>query len=311
MYGKGGYRTVATTADRDAITVQRRTSGMLVYVDGDEIYRLGDDLTTWAAMSTQGPSGDPGATGPAGPQGEPGPQGDPGAPGAVGSQGPQGAQGAQGDPGPSGPAGPTGATGAQGPQGDPGPQGPQGDPGAQGPQGATGATGATGAQGPAGTNGTNVYQSASMSSNRIVAGTTNFTSVVSLANQSVAIGSVWRARIYGGFTSGTNGTTRNLQVALFFGGAQVATLSLPLLQDGATLNFEAEFLMTGTGTNSAYFGGIMKTFSPNNGMNFTSGDTTNYGMSSAPLAVSLQVAVSQTESGDQWNIFGATIERLS
>jgi len=48
LYGKGGYRTVATTAERDAIPSARREAGMLVFVTADsQRYRLGSDLTTW------------------------------------------------------------------------------------------------------------------------------------------------------------------------------------------------------------------------------------------------------------------------
>jgi hypothetical protein len=50
-YGKGGYRTVATTAERNAITSARREAGMLVYVTDDEtIYSLNADLTTWEPL---------------------------------------------------------------------------------------------------------------------------------------------------------------------------------------------------------------------------------------------------------------------
>jgi hypothetical protein len=48
LYGRGGYRTVATTAERDAISSARREVGMLVFVTADsQRYRLGSDLTTW------------------------------------------------------------------------------------------------------------------------------------------------------------------------------------------------------------------------------------------------------------------------
>jgi hypothetical protein len=48
LYGKGGYRTVATTVERDAIPAARREAGMLVFVTADgQRYRLGTDLTTW------------------------------------------------------------------------------------------------------------------------------------------------------------------------------------------------------------------------------------------------------------------------
>lgn len=63
-YGKGGYRTVATTADRDAIPSARLEAGMLVFVEADDaIYQLGADLTTWAELQTVGATGPTGAVG--------------------------------------------------------------------------------------------------------------------------------------------------------------------------------------------------------------------------------------------------------
>jgi hypothetical protein len=51
-YGRGGYRTVATTAQRDAIPALRREAGMLVCVtDGGKIWKLGTDLSTWTEFS--------------------------------------------------------------------------------------------------------------------------------------------------------------------------------------------------------------------------------------------------------------------
>ena len=50
-YGKGGYRSVESTAERDAITLLRREPGMLVYVSATGlIYRMESDLTTWTAL---------------------------------------------------------------------------------------------------------------------------------------------------------------------------------------------------------------------------------------------------------------------
>ena len=55
LYGKGGYRTVATTVERDAIPAARREEGMLVHVAADSTaYRLGADLTTWTVFNTGG-----------------------------------------------------------------------------------------------------------------------------------------------------------------------------------------------------------------------------------------------------------------
>lgn len=57
LYGKGGYRTVATTVARDAIPAARREAGMLVYVTADQtIYTLAADLTTWSPLALGGAS---------------------------------------------------------------------------------------------------------------------------------------------------------------------------------------------------------------------------------------------------------------
>jgi hypothetical protein len=47
-YGLGGYRTVASNAERDAIPAPRREQGMLVFVTATgRTWRLGADLSAW------------------------------------------------------------------------------------------------------------------------------------------------------------------------------------------------------------------------------------------------------------------------
>lgn len=53
QYGQGGYRTVATTSERDGIPTDRRKSGMLVYVhETATAYQLGTNLTSWTQWPT-------------------------------------------------------------------------------------------------------------------------------------------------------------------------------------------------------------------------------------------------------------------
>lgn len=55
VYGRGGYRTVANTTARDAITTDRRLEGMLVFCVADGVtYQLDNDLTTWNTYTTTG-----------------------------------------------------------------------------------------------------------------------------------------------------------------------------------------------------------------------------------------------------------------
>jgi hypothetical protein len=51
-WGKGGYRSVANTAERDGIPPLRREAGMLVWVvDTQKAWRLNDDLSTWTEVT--------------------------------------------------------------------------------------------------------------------------------------------------------------------------------------------------------------------------------------------------------------------
>lgn len=48
-YGRGGYRTAATTAERDAIAAERREAGMLVHTVSDgKTWKLSADLLSWS-----------------------------------------------------------------------------------------------------------------------------------------------------------------------------------------------------------------------------------------------------------------------
>lgn len=51
LYGKGGYRTVASDVERDAIPAARREPGMLVWVmDTQKAFRMDANLTTWTEV---------------------------------------------------------------------------------------------------------------------------------------------------------------------------------------------------------------------------------------------------------------------
>ena len=168
-WNRGGYRTVATVADRDALlATQRWAPGMLVNVlETGSVYRLTpknpdsintDDVSTWTftKLVTEVSGSAQGVQGPQGPKGEQGIQGEQGPQGPAGEQGVQGEQGIQGDAGPQGPAGEQGPVGPQvpkGDKGDPGEQGPKGEPGVPGPKGEAGPQGPQGPQGPEGPQG--------------------------------------------------------------------------------------------------------------------------------------------------------------
>ena len=75
-YGKGGYRSVADIAERDAIPQLRREAGMLVLTLSDgKLWKLAADLAAWSEISVAGPQGIPGVAGAAGATGPQGPAG--------------------------------------------------------------------------------------------------------------------------------------------------------------------------------------------------------------------------------------------
>ena len=52
-YGKGGWHSVATIADRDAVPEQRRETGMVVFVQADNTpYRLASD-GSWVKLQAE------------------------------------------------------------------------------------------------------------------------------------------------------------------------------------------------------------------------------------------------------------------
>lgn len=54
IYGKGGFRSVRTLAERNSIPQARRSAGMFVYVIAEDItYKLNDD-NTWSEYIGKG-----------------------------------------------------------------------------------------------------------------------------------------------------------------------------------------------------------------------------------------------------------------
>jgi len=141
--GGGGnvtLSTVRTASAGDTFSVQGTslstggTTGVIVFANG-----------SWSTFSVGGSQGVQGVTGPTGVAG---PQGATGATGSAGPQGVTGPTGASGQQGLQGATGPTGlASSVTGPTGYAGPQGTTGSTGSAGPQGVTGPTGASGQQG--------------------------------------------------------------------------------------------------------------------------------------------------------------------
>lgn len=110
---KGGFQTVPTSNDRDAIPSDNRKEGMLVWVQSDHsLWQLTYDLTTWKNLQLGGVEGPSGPTGPKGDEGNDAYE----VWIAAGNQGSvqdffASQKGEKGDVGPQGAKGDTGATG--------------------------------------------------------------------------------------------------------------------------------------------------------------------------------------------------------
>lgn len=140
QWNKGGYRSVKTVADRDALLKTKRWApGMLVNIlELNRIDKLVPNVgASFESLNVkdwhfeEGITGKvaEGAVGGSGTKGEPGAKGEKGDPGEQGPQGPQGPAGEQGPVGPQGPEGPQGPKGEKGDTGEQGPKGDKGDPG--------------------------------------------------------------------------------------------------------------------------------------------------------------------------------------
>jgi hypothetical protein len=163
--GYGGMRSVADNVARDAVPLERRTFGMLVFsVAENKLYKLSNaqmggasdslsDNLNWVEFSSGSGSGEQGPTGPQGPAGADGAQGPQGEAGPMGPAGADGLPGEKGDTGDVGPAGPQGVQGEKGDKGDQGEMGPVGPQGLKGDQGDVGPVGAQGPMGPQGIQG--------------------------------------------------------------------------------------------------------------------------------------------------------------
>ncbi len=231
----------------------------------------------------------------------------------------------------------TGVSTITGPAGPTGPTGPAGTPGSPGATGATGAAGATGATGALGPLGPPVYLEApeaddpiiavqiptvtqlgwvagALTSNTVINDTITFTSVgVSYAAPPVNASQIFRLTVRGTFTSVSSATTRNAQIAVFWGSANICEIDVPVaVNTAATSGFYAEFIVVGVSATTSWTTGMMY-----NSLGTTTGATTcsfNIGSSGTPTAgpqiLGVQVNMSVAVATDIWTIQSALIERL-
>ena len=133
QWNKGGYRSVKTVAERDALLKTKRWApGMLVNIlELNRIDKLvPNEGASFESLNVKDWHFEEGITGKVaeGAAGSSGVKGEPGAKGEKGDPGEQGPQGPQGPAGEQGPKGEKGDTGEPGPKGDKGDKGDPGEP---------------------------------------------------------------------------------------------------------------------------------------------------------------------------------------
>lgn len=148
-------------------------------------------------------------------------------------------------------------------------------------------------------------------SNQTGAGIGTYVTFVTLPNQTCALGAVWRVRAFGSYIPVSSANVRNLAARMTFGGiVQSGTWNLSPVPTSSTTQcfWNVEFTVMGLSTtsvnNAGYYTGNMS----------TTVSAFNGGASAIPTGPqSITFALAQTgtlTSGDLFNVYSATIERL-
>ena len=277
-----------------------------------------------------GPTG-PFITGPTGPTGPTGSTGNAGAAGATGPTGPTGSSGNVGGVGATGPTGWTGPTGAGGAAstvtGPTGWTGPTGAGGAAstvtGPTGWTGpsVTGPTGPTGSTGPTGALLAVAVGLQTGSV--GTTiNYTQTpttagVTLTNQTLAQGSAWRIKAKGNFAATSSGTARNAAMCLYWGTTQLSSTILDitvLTGTSQSTYWEYEGIIIGqSGANTAMVWSqcLNSIDSSTKVLAFSENGGAEGSFPTGAQTLDLRFWMTTAVTGDQWNVFVVTMERLA
>jgi hypothetical protein len=189
---------------------------------------------------------------------------------------------------------------------------------------------------------TETYAAPGTSGNRLVSDGTNWTSVglglvgggltadttvnntityttggVTYAAPDLASGQIYRITSFGTFTVANSATSRNMQVAAYWGSTQLTTLAVTLHTNAAqTFGFRVESILQGTSTTAIWSSTIINTATQPSGnadpgarfANASSGTTT--GLTTSGQSIDLRFSMSTSVSGDSWAVKNVLIERL-
>lgn len=167
-----------------------------------------------------------------------------------------------------------------------------------------------------------------VSGNFNAAGLTSVTSVsnqqtpttggVTLANQTLAAGAVWRVKAYGTYTAASSATARNAEFSCFWGSTQLTKVtSVVLASTAQTTGWDVEFTLTASSTTALWLAGRLIEQS-DVALTTTAADldyiivtaTSNTGLSTGPQTLDFRVDTSASVVGDAVQVHSVIMERL-
>jgi len=155
-----------------------------------------------------------------------------------------------------------------------------------------------------------------LTSNTTINDTVTYTTGgITLASQTAAAGSVWRIQALGTFVGVSSATTRNMEVAAFWGSTQLTAILSPVLISAAqTTDWSVDFYLTASSTTAVWTTGQLGTEANTalasnlwSVVNAIPGSTT---VSSGAQTLDLRFAMSTAVATDQWVVQQVTMERI-
>jgi hypothetical protein len=135
---------------------------------------------------------------------------------------------------------------------------------------------------------------------------------ITLPSQTAAVGSTWRIRAFGQFTSVSNATARTAQVACFWGTTQLTAITPSVLISNAqTTQWQCEFTLTASSTTAMWTAGTMigRTASAT-ALAIDNATAASTAVTAGAQTLDLRFRVSTAVAAESWVIQSVTMERL-
>lgn len=154
---------------------------------------------------------------------------------------------------------------------------------------------------------------AGRTANTTVTNTVTYTTGgLTLASQTAAVGSTWRIRAFGQFTAASSATTRNAQIACFWGSTQLTAITpAVLISTAQTTQWQVEFVLTASSTTAIWTTGtFMGRTASATALAMDNATPASTTVTAGAQTLDLRVSMSTSVAGDSWIVQQTTIERL-